>query len=191
VVGKLINAAIVAVISIISLAVPVIAGPYEDAQSAYQSGDYAAALQLLHRLAEHGDARAQDKLGIMYRDGQGTRLDYSEAVLWFRRAADKGVPDDQNNLGDMYYYGHGVTQDYAEAAELYRKAAEQGFARAQNNLGHMYDDGHGVAQDYTEAVRWYRKAAERGSRHRAPDRRNDSAPCCRQRLPRPQRAGRL
>jgi TPR repeat protein len=59
------------VILTLSSSTPVAAGPYEDAIAAYNSGDYATALQRLHRLAEQGDCVAQYKLGFMYERGQG------------------------------------------------------------------------------------------------------------------------
>ncbi|MGA8713629.1 MAG: sel1 repeat family protein, partial [Roseiarcus sp.] len=42
------------------------AGPYEDGEVAYRSGDYAAALSLWRPLADRGDAVAQNALGQMY-----------------------------------------------------------------------------------------------------------------------------
>ncbi len=60
------------------------AGPFDDAASAYGRGDYAAAMRLLRPLADQGDARAQNYLGVMYQIGQGVPQDYAEAVNWFR-----------------------------------------------------------------------------------------------------------
>ena len=47
------------------------AGPLEDANAAYNRGDYATALRLLRPLADQGDASAQYNLGVMYDNGQG------------------------------------------------------------------------------------------------------------------------
>jgi hypothetical protein len=41
------------------------AGPLEDGTAAYDRRDYAGALRLLLPLAEHGNARAQAKIGSM------------------------------------------------------------------------------------------------------------------------------
>jgi len=130
------------------LAAPVLAGPLEDADVAYERGDYATASRLWRPLAEQGFANAQHSLGVMYDDGHGVAQDYKEAVKWYRLAAEQDFGQAQNNLGFMYANGLGVTQDDKEVVKWYRLAAEQGFAQAQYNLGFMYAKGRGVEQDY-------------------------------------------
>jgi TPR repeat protein len=138
------------------------AEPYEDATAAYDKGDYATALQLYRPLADKGDARAQNRLGVMYNIGQGVTEDYSTAMAWYRKAAEQGDADAQYGLGLMYMLGQGVPEDNASALMWYRKAAEQGRANAQFNLGSMYRHGDGVPKNFETAVIWYRKAAEQG-----------------------------
>ena len=75
-----------------ALAAPARAG-YEEGLSAYNRGDYAAALREWRPLAERGDAWAQYGLGVMYDNGEGVPRDYAEAATWFRRAADQGHAD--------------------------------------------------------------------------------------------------
>jgi hypothetical protein len=58
--------AIAAILLILSLAAPVVAGPFEDAVAAFGKGDYATALNLMRPLAEQGYAEAQYRLGLMY-----------------------------------------------------------------------------------------------------------------------------
>jgi TPR repeat protein len=79
-----------------------IAGPFDDAISAYNRGDNATAMRLLRPLAEEGHADAQTRLGAMYDNGNGVAQDYAEAVKWYRKAADQGYADAQNRLGLMY-----------------------------------------------------------------------------------------
>ena len=134
---------------------PAVAGPLEDAEAAYDKGDYETALGLIRPLAELGVAPAQYNLGNLYRLGQGAPRDYAIAISWYRKAAEQGLAPAQYNLGFMYDYGHGVPQDYAVAASWYRKAAEQGDDSAQNNLGSMYESGQGVPQDYVQAHMWF------------------------------------
>ena len=50
-----------------------LAGPPEDADAAYKSGDYATAYRLWNDLAAQGDAAAQNRLGVMYSLGRGVR----------------------------------------------------------------------------------------------------------------------
>ncbi len=135
---------------------------WDEATSAYKKGDYKKAYKQLKSFAEHGDARAQYNLGVMYANGQGVLQDYTEASKWYRKAADQGFAEAQNNLGIMYSNGHGVPKDYAESLKWDRKAADQGLAEAQYVLGTMYSNGYGILQDYAETVKWYRKAAEQG-----------------------------
>ena len=110
-------------------------------------------LKSLKALAEKGDARAQNNLGLRYSIGQDDR----EAVKWYRKAADqKGLPAAmaQNFLGDMYNGGKGVKKDLKEAVKWYRKVAEQGYPFGQNKLGLMYWEGEGVPQDFVTAYAW-------------------------------------
>ena len=91
------------------------AGPWEDAQSAYEQGDYATALQLLRPLADQGHADAQLSLGTIYQHGWGVPQDEAEAVKWYHLAADQGLAGAQEILGLMYYRGRGVPQDFVQA----------------------------------------------------------------------------
>jgi uncharacterized protein len=117
------------------------AGPREDAQAAYNRGDYATALQLLMPLVAGGDAGAQTTIGWIAAHGNGAA---------------------QATFGWMLENGQGVPKDEKEAIKWYLLAAEQGVVSAQINLGLMYETGRGVPQDYDEAFRWYRRAAAQG-----------------------------
>jgi len=121
------------------------------ARAARVRGDHATEARIYRRLADQGDPRAQDNLGVLHERGLGVARSYAEAVKWYRMAAEQGEPNAQNNLGVMYEMGRGVPTDQSEA-----------IINAQHNLGNMYESGHGIAQNYTEAVAWFRKAAERG-----------------------------
>lgn len=112
--------------------------------------------------AEHGDAKAEFRLGSMFYHGQGVQQDYREAMRWYRKAADQGDTKAQYDIGYMYDLGQGVPQDYSEALRWYHKAADQGDANAQCSLGSMYYDGRGIQQDRAVAVNWYRQAANSG-----------------------------
>ena len=140
---------------------PALAG-WDEAQDAYQKGDYATALREWRPLAERGDIKAQYNLGSMYNKGEGVPQDYKEAAKWYRLSAEQGDASAQYNLGLMYAKGQGVLQNYKEAAKLYSLSAEQGVTLAQNNLGVMYEEGQGVLQDYLRAHMWYNIAALNG-----------------------------
>ncbi|MBV8442167.1 MAG: sel1 repeat family protein, partial [Hyphomicrobiales bacterium] len=114
--ADLVRSLLIAILVPLFGATPTAAGPFEDAAAAYVAGDHAKAAQLFRPLAEEGDARAQNNLGIMYTNGDGVPRDYSEAVKWFRRSAEQGDASAQTSLGSMYFAGRGVNQDYGEAA---------------------------------------------------------------------------
>ena len=163
------------------------AATYDDGRRAYRNGDYATALQIFRRLAERGNATAQDALGGMYARGEGVPQDKAEALRWFKMAeeerkgliaynktdfatalrifrplADRGQVVAEYTIGLMYANGQGVPQDYAEAMKWHRKAADQGEAKAQFSVGVMYFKGLGTAANRAEAFKWYLRAANQG-----------------------------
>ena len=163
----------------LGLSGPVLAGPREDANAAYQKQDYTAALRLFRPLADQGDADAQTMLGFMYQHGLGVPQDYAQAVKWYRLAADRGYARAQDFLGFMYDTGFGVSRDYAQAVQWYRLAADQANPSAQFHLGFMYEHGLGVPLDSVEAHKWFNLAAAGASdadtRKRAAKARDDRA----------------
>lgn len=138
------------------------AATYEAGEAAIMAGDFATAWRILLPLAEAGDPRAQNDVGVMYGRGLGVAQSYPDAVVWLTRSAEQGNPHAQSTLGYLYYRARGVERNYELAALWSRRAAEQGVAAAQSNLGLLYDKGQGVRQDYAQAVHWYRLAAEQG-----------------------------
>ena len=136
---------------------------FDDGVEAYNSGDYATALQEFRPLAEQGDAKAQFNLGFMYDNGKGVPENDAEAAKWHRKAAEQGKAKAQTALGVMYRKGRGVQQNDAEAMKWFRKAAEQGDAYAQVNLGFMYGTGEGVPMNYVKAYMWYSLAKAQGN----------------------------
>ena len=113
--------------------------------------------------AEIGDVDAQNRLGMMYRFGNGVTQDEFEAVYWYHKAANQGYGLAQYNLGVAYDFGHGVDKNREKAMYWYRKAAEQGCADAENNLAVMLEYGFGCEKDVAKALELYLKSAEHGS----------------------------
>ena len=143
------------------------AGPLEDAQAAYERGDYATAQRLWGPLAEEGVAEAEVGLGRLSLFGNGVAKDGALAVAWLSRAATHGSASVGWLLGQIYdgslsSLGLDVVPDAAEAVRWYRVAAEGGFMAAWQQLAEHYAEGRGVAQDFAEAIQWYRKLADEG-----------------------------
>lgn len=106
-------------------ALPAIAAAIDDGQAAYNAGDYATALRLWRPLAEQGDARAQNNLGVMYENGKGVAQDGNEAIHWYRRAAVQGYSGAQYDLGLAYAIGRGgVRRDPVRAYMWFSLAAQ-------------------------------------------------------------------
>ena len=83
--------------------------------SAFNTGDYATALQVWRRLAEKDEPRSQAGIGFMYHRGMGVRADDREAAAWLLRAAEHGQAEGQLMLGILFYYGLGVAKSYVQA----------------------------------------------------------------------------
>jgi len=161
---------------------PAGAGPVEDvlavvddANAAFERGDFKEgfrllrprdeheeALRLLHPLAGQGSASAQTQLGIIYLSGLGGADKLTEAAKWFRKAADQDVARAQNFLGALYQMGAGVPQNRTEAVRWNRKAADQGYAPAQCSLGQKYATGYLVPKDVIAAHMWLSLCTSRG-----------------------------
>ena len=114
------------------------------------------------KLAEQGDPEAQNKIGDIYRLGQGVKTDYKEAVKWYKKSAEQGNAYGQCYLGYMYENACGVEKNYKEAIKWYRKSFNQGNGQAQYFLACFYKDGKGTEKDYEKAVKYYKKATKQG-----------------------------
>jgi len=98
---------------------------YNEGIAAHSAGNYQKALEIFQLLAGQGHAIAQNNLGVMYRDGQGTPQNYKEAIKWFYEAAEQGSADAQLGLGLMYANGQGTTQDYVHAHKWFNLSASR------------------------------------------------------------------
>ena len=61
--------------------------------------------------AEQGDADAQFRLGLTYKDGNGVGEDMAEAVIWFQKAAEQGQAHARYHLGEAFSHGTGVMKN--------------------------------------------------------------------------------
>jgi TPR repeat protein/serine/threonine protein kinase len=134
-----------------------------EAQRYIDAKDFEKAVPLLEKAADAGNGFAMEKLGALYRDGQGVRQDYAKAREWYEKAANGGSAEAMTNLGVFYEYGQGVTQNFFKAREWYQKGADAGSADAMNGLGALYADGQGGDRDYVKAFEWFQKSAEGGN----------------------------
>jgi len=103
------------------------------------------AVKWFQRAADHGFARAQNNLGIMYDNGNGVAKNPILAFAWFTKAAEQEMQMPKiiwNHVGE----GDGIAKDPVEAVKYFKKAAEQGQMLAQNNLALACANGDGTAK---------------------------------------------
>ena len=104
-----------------------VAGPWEDGMAAYNRGDYVPAIRLFRPLAEQGNAKAQNVLGVMYRRGQGVARNSVRAFLWFSFAAKRGEAGARAELREV---SRTMTAQQISQAEAMAKACEASNYRA-------------------------------------------------------------
>ena len=92
-------------------------------------------------LANNGDLKAQNYLGIHYYLGLGIQRNYKSAKEWFEKAAVQGFPDAQYNLGVMYENGEFVDMDYLTAYMWFFIADRNGNSHAARRM-------QGIAEEH-------------------------------------------
>lgn len=123
-----------------------------------------ATVIVLRKSAEQGNATAQNRLGLLYNQGQGVPQDRLFAKQWFEKAAEQGNATAQVNLGTLYLLGQGALESDQMALFWFRRAAEQQEALAFAKLGFMFEHGRGIPQDFIQAHLWYTLSAARGEK---------------------------
>lgn len=113
-------------------------------------------------LANAGQPKAQEVLGLAYLDGDGIAVNEAEGAKWLQRAAAQGEVVAAYRLGTLYERGHGVAADPAKAARWYAVAAKAGNRKAMHNLAVAYAQGSGVRKDLFLAAHWFSLAANLG-----------------------------
>jgi TPR repeat protein len=103
------------------------AGPWEDGMAAYSRGDYVPAIRVFRTLAEQGNAKAQNVLGVMFRKGEGVPRNPARAHMWFSFAAKRGEPGARAELREV---SRTMTAQEISQAEAMAKACEGSNYRA-------------------------------------------------------------
>jgi TPR repeat protein len=131
--------------------------------------------------AEQGVPGALWKLGRMYADGDGVKMNKARAYEYFRRLSTLGTDENVRSPNASFlanafvmlglYHLEGIPgalkADPTLAQEMFRYAASY-FAdpEAQYHLGRLYLLGKGAPKDAIQAARWLRLSANKGD-HRA------------------------
>lgn len=80
----------------------------------------------LKKSCDNGDAEKCFKLGSMYRDGTGTKINYPNAIKYYSKACDNGYAMACNNLGVRYLNGQGAKENKEKAVHFFVKACDDG-----------------------------------------------------------------
>ena len=114
--------------------------------------------------AEHkNDAWSQNKLGVMYENGEGVSKNANIAFTWFQKSASNGYKYGYYNLGRHYQYGLSVPIDMDKAVSMYETAASLYHTHSCLLMGKWYLNGTNVSQNYSKAARYFKDAAFGGS----------------------------
>jgi TPR repeat protein len=133
--------------------------------NAYSRGFYGLvksdkkAAKIYRRAVELGNVEATVRLGVLYQNGSGVKLDKKKAERLFRTAADRGNAIAQFTLGAVLH----SEKKHEEAFRYFALAADQGLTHAENILGCYYRDGYGMEVDLGKARYWFERAAAKGN----------------------------
>lgn len=134
------------------------ASSYDEAMKLYDARKYKEVLQILIPLADAGDPKAQNDVGIMYETGQGLNANFKIASKYYEMSANQGYSEGECNFGLVKK----AQKKYQEAVELFQKSANQGNMCGEHYLAVMYQHGKGIRRDYTKALEYYKKSADKG-----------------------------
>jgi len=124
-------ATLAAAIAAIGLGRGAMAEPIDDGLAAFESEDYATALEILLPLAEAGDLEASYTVGVIYDFGRGVNQDDMAAGVWYRLPAENGMAEAQLAMAVLFDSGEGILQNVVEAYAWSSIAADQGLAKAE------------------------------------------------------------
>jgi hypothetical protein len=117
------------------------------------------------RLADRGDADAQNNYGICLYEGKGVSKNWSESARYFKMSADQGNAFGQYKYGRCLSYGEGVAKNLSEGARYAKMSADQGNAFGQNSYGLCLQNGEGVDKNLSEAARYFKMSADHGDEY--------------------------
>lgn len=126
--------------------------------TAWQKGDYKAAVEVWRTLADRGDADATFNLAQAYRLGRGVPANLATAKGLFERSARTGHLESQTTLGLILLQGG----DRLDGLAWLKSAAEAGEPRALLVYGTALVNGDGVTQDQLRGYSFVHSAARSG-----------------------------
>ena len=95
---------------------------YDEGKAYYDAKNYTAAFPKLKAAADKGHKKAQYRLGMCYKEGNGVDKDRKKAVALFQKSAKQGYAKAQYQLAKAYLKGKGVAADQTQAKSWLKKA---------------------------------------------------------------------
>ena len=102
------------------------ADAFEDAENAYERGDFDTAAKAFRKLAEQGDVVAQYNLGFMYEYGTGVLQNYIMAHMWLNLASANGAEKVVGELRDELA-AQMTAEDISKAQAMARECMDSGY----------------------------------------------------------------
>lgn len=137
--------------------------PVPAADAAYGARDYAKAAKLWDEACRGGNATGCFELAIMYRDGEGMKVDEAKMLSLYEQACKGQDGRGCFNLSFVYAEGRGVAKDAGRATAYLQQGCDAKFMPACANLGSAYSMGAGVTKDFDRAVAEFTKACDNGA----------------------------
>ncbi len=118
----------------------------------------------LKQAADAGDAAAQYRLGLMYRDGVGVSKDSDQAKKWLRMAADAQLPEAQYELARMLDRPNPRDSQWLSGILSPKKPSDrQGQTNVEEDKQRLEKEQAQWEKDQVEARSWYQAAAQNGN----------------------------
>ena len=111
----------------------------------------------LTKLADEGDAIAQNNLGYSYLYGLDGIKDLDKAIYYLNAAASQGQVNAMTTVGWFYFTGEfGAPKNNEQALYWNQRASDAGFTIASYNIGFFYYSGlAGLEQDLDIAKKYW------------------------------------
>lgn len=135
---------------------------YYTALRKLDEGDYQGAFTLLEKVAVNGYDKAQNKLGVIYWNGEVTGKDMDRAAYWLRRAAEQRHPQSLSLLGIYHYIKRSNPLCAKLAFQALYEASKYYEFSSYYYLGHCYEYGIGTPVNLEDAAMNYKLAIAAG-----------------------------
>lgn len=135
---------------------------YYTALRKLDEGDYQGAFTLLEKAAVNGYDKAQNRLGVIYWNGEVTGRNMDRAAYWLRRAAEQRHPQSLTLLG-IYHYTRRSNPLCAKLAfQALYEASKYNESSSYYYLAHCYEYGIGTPVNLVNAAMNYKLAIAAG-----------------------------